>query len=188
MNFLWNISIFNVVGLVKSMIELGTDQYYCSQCNTCQTYCQQNQTPYDSFSYSYQPEKDKIIGPGYFSREVWNEGFERINSILSKGKYDEDRGLISKTTLPYLTAEDFNRIANKVGATNVKVGQLIEAQLFTNLANKIASFQYLTGQCESCNSGCNTCDQQTHCESCDSCECESDEDDCPGGCDLCLQR
>lgn len=149
-------------------------------CQTCQSACQLgSQTPYSSFQYSVVPAKDVIISPqkGHFSRDVWNEGIERINNVLSQFDLPEgDRGQLSKATGTHMTAAEFNKVANKVGANSVSPGDLIEAKLFTALANKIAAFKYLENQCDSCNAGCDTCNySETYNCGCDTgCNC-SDE-------------
>lgn len=179
--------------------------YTCEDCNSCelcdedcetpcqskQTFCKDCQTfgEYGSFSFSYSPEEDNIIGPGYFDQDVWDEIIKYINRLRTKGNSKLSGGItgsaidLSSTinVVPF-KASEFNRITNyiidedgkKVTSASASAGELIYGSYFQDLEADVEKAELKSTACDSCNAGCQGCDG---CELCNT----SNSDDCGSG-------
>lgn len=199
-----------------------------SECESAQTYNDKKISEiFSNFSFSITPVKDvTIMGPdankGYFNKAIWDE----ITKWLSKRNHlpiDELRedtddcydwvkennadggdevALSTVANVSPFKASEFNRISEIVGGATVRVNDLIEASLFTDLVTKANAKTVDDGACkhcvtacdltcdscqkcdEGCQDGCNACQGCVACNTdCDTCNsCDSGEG-CDGGCE-----
>lgn len=191
---------------------------YCDEgcqidCNTIQTFCVKNYqllaSFFGNFSFSYPPEINNIMGPGYFDKSVWDELSawisKRTNLIGSGSSYSgtirgakytytkgggEDPVLVGGSSVdsslvadvaPF-KASEFNRLANILNYTNVEPGQLMKSEYFKGLESSTLNLAISSSACPMCVTACdNDC---VSCEKCDA-ACDSDCDscqDCNQGC------
>lgn len=148
-------------------------------CKTCQAFCQTKQNSDNGFEFSQCVVSGEIIGPGYFTRETWNEAIKKINSIFDKGEFKnaKEYKINENSSDTHIKASEFKRVAKAANYTsdnsNIEKDEIIYGTYFTKLENAVANLEYKENQCNSCNAncdgGCNTCeDCLSSCNSCNS--------------------
>lgn len=148
-------------------------------CNTIQAFCSttgQTYGLYAGFNFSYPPIAGNIMGPGYFDQSVWDEIITYINTMRSKGSFENSGDPISYSdysNIAPFSAKEFNRISSYAGGPTVTSGSVIEGAYFQNLASSVVLQQLSASACDQCNAKCNvTCDE---CQKCNT----SNTDQCP---------
>lgn len=169
----------------------------CKTCNTCQSLYQLGPSSNNEFSFSKCVAKDEIIGPPiynenginiapWFTRDTWNEAIKRINEIYLKGAKQnaKDYTIDLNTSDKFMTFAEYKRVAEAIDyeyPKEIKQNAVMYGKYFSDLANAIASMNYIEGQCEICNSSCNSCESceecNAECDTCDSGCCETTEED-----------
>ena len=90
------------------------------------------------FSWNGRASSGKIMGPGYFDINTWNEICSFINERTTVGRevpggrpFSKNSSITSSN--PAFTAVEFNRVANELSASNVSRGDVIYGSYFSNL-------------------------------------------------------
>lgn len=190
----------------------------CQYCNTCQGACQSAQTfclqnketvssLFGSFSFSYSPDVDAIIGPGYFDKDVWDEIASYISQRSDLSSFLENPAPYTYTggggttngnggssiRISYTAdvapfkATEFNRIASELNYTTVNKDDIITSTLFKGLEMAAGQAKISSDACPMCNTNCD--DDCVTCEKCNA-SCQSTCNTCQGcvkcqGCDSC---
>lgn len=165
----------------------------CSGCNDCQSFCEDSHQKVGSFSWGACTAR----GQQFFKLSTWNSIYKFICNAYAEGtkKNGGSPGISSSgITQSSMRAVDFNAVSkalNGLGghngtASTVSPGDDLLGSYFSGLETAANTLKYKKDQCNNCNINCDvTCDT---CESCDKgCEKCNNNGNC-GRCNSGCQR